>query len=355
MHRQSHTLMCRATHQPWSYPACSGDISGSARLGPGDQQGVSALPVPLPGPCLTPQGPNFCTKLPCPWSHFHGQHWIPSPIYRDLAAATQPLLQTLPIHEEPLGKTNVQPATSTASLGAARHGPALPLLICPLKAHQPLPLHPVIAVSVVDIGVAFLGEVIEEDGGVEVLAAHLHKLQGPLAGHVGLQGAAGLQEAVNLAKQATRPLQPTGRVSGKAWSSGLLWGHSHGRRHVRVPVGTAVSLLVSAWALQTAWFQKPHCPGGETEALRGDGHAAALGREPGLCMTNPATSVGQPELVAPLDMAGCATLQHHSCPGCLKDSQGVGSESVPALVIMTPELSCPSLAEGVNGALQTCG
>ena len=83
---------------------------------------------------------------------------------------------------------------------------------------------------------------------------------------------------------------------------------------------SGLSAHLSAWASQTAWFQKPHCPGGETEALRGDGHAAALGGEPALCVTNPATFVGQPELVAPLDTTGGATLQHPSCPGCLKDS-----------------------------------
>lgn len=122
----------------------------------------------------------------------------------------------------------------------------------PTQAHQPLPLLPVVAVGVVDVGVAFLGEVVKEDRGVEVLAAHLGELQGPLAGHVGLQGAAGLQEAIDLAKQATRPLQPTGRASEEAWSSGLLWGHSYGRGHTGVPVGTVVSLLISARALQTA-------------------------------------------------------------------------------------------------------
>lgn len=220
--RESHTLICRATHQLWSYLVCSGDISGSARLGSGDQQGVSALPVPLREPWLTPQGLNFCTKLLCPWSQFHSQRSIPPRVCRDLAAATQPLLQTLPVHEEPLGKTNVQPATSTAPLGATRHGPALPLLTCPCEAHQPSPLQPVFAVGIVDVGVAFLGEVIKEDGGIKVLTAHLCELQGPLAGHVGLQGAAGLQEAVNLAKQATRPLQPTGRASGEVWSSGAI-------------------------------------------------------------------------------------------------------------------------------------
>lgn len=54
-------------------------------------------------------------------------------------------------------------------------------------------------------------------------------------------------------------------------------------------------------------------------------------------MTNPVTSVGQPELVTHLETAGGATLQHHSCPGYLKDFQGMGSESVPDLVMMTPE------------------
>lgn len=66
-------------------------------------------------------------------------------------------------------------------------------------------------------------------------------------------------------------------------------------------------------------------------------------------MTNPVTSVGQLELVAPLATQGGATLQLHSCPGCLWDTQGVGSESVP----VTPELSCLSLPEGVSRNLQT--
>lgn len=50
-------------------------------------------------------------------------------------------------------------------------------------------------------------------------------------------------------------------------------------------------------------------------------------------MTNSARSVDQPELVSPLGTAGGATPQAHSCSGCPKDSQGVGGESDPALVM----------------------
>lgn len=38
---------------------------------------------------------------------------------------------------------------------------------------------------------------------------------------------------------------------------------------------SSISAHLSAWASQTTGFPKPHCPGGETEALRGDDHAAA--------------------------------------------------------------------------------
>lgn len=137
---------------------------------------------------------------------------------------------------------------------------------CPGAAHQSLPLQPAAAVGIVDVGVAFLREVVEEDGGIKVLAAHLRELQGPLAGHLGLQRAAGLQEAVDLAEQATRPLQATGWASEEAWSSGAI------------AVGGDSGLSLPPISLF-----RPHrlhsfkSPSGETEALRGDGHAVALG------------------------------------------------------------------------------
>lgn len=133
----------------------------------------------------------------------------------------------------------MQPAPSTDPLGAAKHSPALPCLASPREDAQPLPAS---AVGVVDIGIAFLREVIEEDRGVKVLTAHLCELQGPLAGHLGLQGAAGLQEAVHLAKQASCPLQPRGKASGQGWASGLPWDRSHGR-DMAVPMGRRLSLF----------------------------------------------------------------------------------------------------------------
>lgn len=166
--------------------------------------------------------------------------WFLPAVLRELPATTLPLLlrsflapRGSPGHDQHTALPPAQPHWGLQ--GCRARPPALPpALPCPHEAHQPLPLRPV---AVVGVGVAFLGEFVEEDRGIEVFAAHLCELQGSLAGDVGLQGAARLQEAVDLAKQAACPLQPTGRASGEAWSSGRLWGHSHRRKHVWGPVG----------------------------------------------------------------------------------------------------------------------
>lgn len=122
--------MCRATHPPWSHPGRSEDISGSARLG-----STSALLAPSPGPWLTPQGLNFCTKLLCPGSHFHRERSISPGVGKDLAAATQPLLQTLPVHAEPLGKISVQLPTASHPARPSFH----PHLAAPVRLTSPYP------------------------------------------------------------------------------------------------------------------------------------------------------------------------------------------------------------------------
>lgn len=174
-------------------------------------------------PYLTLQGLNFCTELLHLWDCFciGIQPLVPPP-----QSSGSLLLQPCPFSRSFLAPggspghdqhTALPPAQPHWELqGCRARPPALPpALPCPHEAHQPLPLRPV---AVVGVGVAFLGEFVEEDRGIEVFAAHLCELQGSLAGDVGLQRAARLQEAVDLAKQAARPLQPTGRASGEAWS-----------------------------------------------------------------------------------------------------------------------------------------
>lgn len=116
---RSHTPALELPCMVWGQPCeCQAEAWSPAR-------GLCP-PRPLAQALLPPQGLNFCIKLLCPWNHLHGQRSIPPLVCRVLTAATQPLLQTLPVREEPLGKTDVQPGGSTAPLGAAGHGPALP-------------------------------------------------------------------------------------------------------------------------------------------------------------------------------------------------------------------------------------
>lgn len=84
-------------------------------------------------PYLAPQGPNFCTELLHLWDCFCiGIQPLIPPCSAQGACCCNPAPSpdlSWP-HEEPLGTTNTQPATSTASLGAAGHSPQLFPQLC---------------------------------------------------------------------------------------------------------------------------------------------------------------------------------------------------------------------------------
>lgn len=231
--------MC-ATHPPWRRPERSGDISGSTRLG-----STSALLVPRPWTLAHTPRAEFLHKAPVsrePLPQRALDFSLSWPGSRCCNSAASPDL-TCPRRapgQDRRAAARCEPP-STAQL--------LPPPRCPGAALQSLPLQPAAAVGIVDVGVAFLREVVEEDGGIKVLAAHLRELQGPLAGHLGLQRAAGLQEAVDLAEQATRPLQATGWASEEAWRSGAV--------AVGGDSGLSLPPHLSVQASQAAQFQKP--------------------------------------------------------------------------------------------------
>lgn len=218
----------------------SGTLCMGPCISPGATLHVLGTPLDVQTPLPRTPRAKFLHGAPAPMGLL--LHWHPAPgsspsVLRELAAATLPLLQIFSSPRRiPWARPTHSIATSTASLGAAGHGPQL--FPQPCHAHtrltSPYPSGRLLLLVLVLPSWGNSSRKTGESRSSLPTSANCRGLWLVTWGCSGLLGSRKLSTWPN--KPPVLCNQRGGR-QGRPGAFWRLWGHSHGRKHVWGPVG----------------------------------------------------------------------------------------------------------------------